>query len=70
MATVTLKNRMSASLKLCIGFIAATFAGSLAPKARAQETAMVKDIVLVHGANNDGSAWRGVYDILKKDGTT
>lgn len=29
---------------------------------------MVKNIVLVHGANNDGSAWRGVYDILKKDG--
>ncbi len=29
---------------------------------------MVKNIVLVHGANNDGSAWRGVYDILTKDG--
>jgi pimeloyl-ACP methyl ester carboxylesterase len=28
----------------------------------------VKNIVLVHGANNDGSAWRGVYDILIKDG--
>jgi pimeloyl-ACP methyl ester carboxylesterase len=28
----------------------------------------VKNIVLVHGAGNDGSAWRGVYDILRKDG--
>lgn len=28
----------------------------------------MKNIVLVHGANNDGSAWRGVYDILTKDG--
>jgi pimeloyl-ACP methyl ester carboxylesterase len=27
----------------------------------------VKNIVLVHGANTDGSGWRGVYDILKKD---
>jgi pimeloyl-ACP methyl ester carboxylesterase len=28
----------------------------------------VKNIVLVHGANIDGSSWRGVYDILTKDG--
>ncbi len=28
----------------------------------------VKNIVLVHGANTDGSGWRSVYDILKKDG--
>lgn len=28
----------------------------------------VRNIVLVHGANTDGSAWRGVYDILTKDG--
>ncbi len=26
------------------------------------------NIVLVHGAFADGSGWRGVYDILKKDG--
>jgi pimeloyl-ACP methyl ester carboxylesterase len=30
----------------------------------------VKNIVLVHGAWADGSGWRGVYDILKKDGYT
>ena len=28
----------------------------------------VKNIVLVHGALTDGSSWRGVYDILTKDG--
>ncbi|HEX3406896.1 MAG TPA: alpha/beta hydrolase [Caulobacteraceae bacterium] len=28
----------------------------------------VKNIVLVHGAWADGSGWRGVYDILTKDG--
>jgi pimeloyl-ACP methyl ester carboxylesterase len=30
--------------------------------------AQVKNIVLVHGAWADGSGWRGVYDILIKDG--
>jgi pimeloyl-ACP methyl ester carboxylesterase len=30
----------------------------------------VKNIVLVHGAWADGSGWRGVYDILTKDGYT
>ncbi len=28
----------------------------------------MKNIVLVHGAITDGSGWRGVYDILTKDG--
>ncbi|HWO29518.1 MAG TPA: hypothetical protein VNO32_12055, partial [Candidatus Acidoferrum sp.] len=30
--------------------------------------APTKNIVLVHGAWADGSGWRGVYDILVKDG--
>jgi pimeloyl-ACP methyl ester carboxylesterase len=30
--------------------------------------ARIKNIVLVHGAWADGSGWRGVYDILIKDG--
>jgi pimeloyl-ACP methyl ester carboxylesterase len=34
----------------------------------AQTTDRVKNIVLVHGAWADGSGWRGVYDILVKDG--
>jgi pimeloyl-ACP methyl ester carboxylesterase len=37
------------------------------PHLRAQKAA-VKNIVLVHGAWADGSGWRGVYDILAKDG--
>ncbi|HEY4837318.1 MAG TPA: alpha/beta hydrolase [Candidatus Acidoferrales bacterium] len=32
------------------------------------ETHRVRNIVLVHGAWADGSGWRGVYDILVKDG--
>jgi hypothetical protein len=28
----------------------------------------VRNIVLVHGAWADGSGWKGVYDILVKDG--
>src|SRR3954467_11251356 len=28
----------------------------------------VRNIVLVHGAWADGSGWKGVYDILAKDG--
>src|SRR5215831_16647421 len=36
----------------------------------APETAphLVRNIILVHGAWADGSGWRGVYDILTKDG--
>src|SRR5262245_38960630 len=32
------------------------------------ETPAVRNIVLVHGAWADGSGWKGVYDILVKDG--
>jgi pimeloyl-ACP methyl ester carboxylesterase len=32
--------------------------------------APIKNIVLVHGAWADGSGWKGVYDILVKDGFT
>src|SRR5450432_3934735 len=32
------------------------------------EERRVRSIVLVHGAWADGSGWRGVYDILVKDG--
>src|SRR6187401_2192303 len=28
----------------------------------------VKNVVLVHGGFVDGSGWRGVYDLLRKDG--
>jgi len=33
-----------------------------------REKGRVRNIVLVHGAWADGSGWKGVYDILAKDG--
>lgn len=35
---------------------------------QAGATGNVKNVVLVHGGFVDGSGWRGVYDLLKKDG--
>ena len=32
------------------------------------EKGRVRNIVLVHGAWADGSGWKGVYDILARDG--
>ena len=34
----------------------------------AQSPTVTAAIVLVHGALIDGSSWRGVYDVLTKDG--
>src|ERR1700683_4532057 len=49
---------------ICVGLL--LLAGSvLSAQNRPQG---VKNIVLVHGAWADGSGWRGVYDILVKDG--
>jgi pimeloyl-ACP methyl ester carboxylesterase len=36
--------------------------------AHAETKPAAKDIVIVHGALVDASGWRGVYDILSKDG--
>ena len=36
----------------------------------AKAAAGVKNILLIHGGFVDGSGWQGVYDLLKKDGTT
>src|SRR6516162_538031 len=49
-------------------FAAAMVAVSPAAASVSAATGTVKNIVLVHGANTDGSGWRGVYDILTKDG--
>ena len=38
--------------------------------AQTKSTAVVKNIVLVHGGLVDGSGWKDVYQILKKDGYT
>ena len=36
--------------------------------AQTNASALVKNIVLVHGGFVDGSGWEGVYKALKKDG--
>jgi pimeloyl-ACP methyl ester carboxylesterase len=43
-------------------------AGCATASATATEENRVRNVVLVHGAWADGSGWRGVYDILVKDG--
>src|SRR5207245_5301817 len=52
------------SQSLCIVFLLFT-CGALSAQNQAQR---VRNIVLVHGAWADGSGWKGVYDILVKDG--
>src|SRR5579883_204779 len=55
----------------CVGiafFAAVVVATGPNVEGRPVENGAVKNTVLVHGANNDGSAWRGVYDILTNDG--
>src|SRR5258708_12240094 len=38
--------------------------------AQTKSTAVVKNIVIVHGGLVDGSGWEAVYNVLKKDGYT
>jgi pimeloyl-ACP methyl ester carboxylesterase len=52
------------SQPLCIVLLLLTCATLSAQK----EEHRVRNIVLVHGAWADGSGWKGVYDILVKDG--
>ncbi len=47
---------------------AATLAAALVPAARAETSGEIKNVVLVHGGFVDGSGWRGLYEILKRDG--
>jgi pimeloyl-ACP methyl ester carboxylesterase len=51
------------SQSLCIAFLLATCCAI-----SAQNEHRIKNIVLVHGAWADGSGWKGVYEILAKDG--
>src|SRR5258707_13851901 len=53
---------------LKIFFVSAAAFLVLAGTAVPALAAPVKNIVLVHGAFVDGSGWKGVYDILVKDG--
>ena len=52
------------SRSLCIGLLLLTCCAASAQNVEHR----VRNIVLVHGAWADGSGWRGVYDILVKDG--
>jgi pimeloyl-ACP methyl ester carboxylesterase len=49
---------------LCVVLLLLT-SGALSARNEAQR---IRNIVLVHGAWADGSGWKGVYDILVKDG--
>jgi pimeloyl-ACP methyl ester carboxylesterase len=52
-----------------LGIALAAMLAAASPVAAGSATiGTVKNIVLVHGANTDGSGWRGVYDILTKAG--
>jgi pimeloyl-ACP methyl ester carboxylesterase len=53
---------------LNIALAAALAAISLVADAKGAPATTARNIVLVHGALTDGSSWRGVYDILTKDG--
>src|SRR6516164_3117173 len=52
------------SHSLCIALLLLTYCALSAQ----DEQRRVRNIVLVHGAWADGSGWKGVYDILVKDG--
>src|SRR4029077_15423835 len=52
----------------CIALAAVVVATSPRLEGRGGRIGAVKNIVLVHGTHEDGSAWRGVYNILKNDG--
>jgi hypothetical protein len=52
------------SQSLCVVFVVFT-CGVLSAQNQAHR---IRNIVLVHGAWADGSGWKGVYDILVKDG--
>ena len=65
MKTKTTKINKTTKIKLLAAGAMATLAAVLPAQA-----GPIKSIVLVHGAFVDGSGWKDVYDILKKDGYT
>ena len=50
------------------GFVYLILLAALAGITIQAQHSPVKNVVLVHGAWADGSGWKGVYDILVKDG--
>jgi pimeloyl-ACP methyl ester carboxylesterase len=59
---------MTIARTLRIALAAVVVAAGQPVEAGPAATGTVKNIVLVHGANTDGSGWRGVHDILTSDG--
>ena len=53
---------------LKVVFVYVVLLAALAVTSVQAQNSPVKNVVLVHGAWADGSGWRGVYDILVKDG--
>jgi pimeloyl-ACP methyl ester carboxylesterase len=53
---------------LYVAVALATLAFAAAAPAATSNTASIKNIVLVHGAFADGSGWKAVADILRRDG--
>jgi pimeloyl-ACP methyl ester carboxylesterase len=53
---------------LKLGFFYVALLATLAVTTVEAQNSPVKNVVLVHGAWADGSGWKGVYDILVKDG--
>ena len=56
------------SYSLCIILLLLTCGVLSAQNGEPNQEHRVRNIVLVHGAWADGSGWKGVYDILVKDG--
>ena len=65
---MTANNRVvrKISQSFCIALM--LFAACLLLAQNNNQAHRVRNIVLVHGAWADGSGWKGVYDILVKDG--
>jgi pimeloyl-ACP methyl ester carboxylesterase len=53
---------------LAVAQVTTPYKPSISPAAAANAEHRIRNIVLVHGAWADGSGWKGVYDILVKDG--
>jgi pimeloyl-ACP methyl ester carboxylesterase len=62
---MTKNTLLNAAAALAASVVITATTGSTVAQA---EPTGVKNIVLVHGGFVDGSGWKGVYDILKKDG--
>ena len=66
MSNLVKTTRVGLGIRQSICIVLLLFTGGVL-SAQKQEPA-VKNIVLVHGAWADGFGWKGVYDILVKDG--